>query len=745
MSKKTRNTLALRLVLPLIFIGLFAFNVPHAHAGFVAWLGDKTASGFLWVINLVLYAVFLVAGFSVSVGATMLEFVLDPIAFNGMFNLAAVYDLWRMIRDFFNLFIILMILFIAFATIFQVQAYSYKKLLWHLVLMALLVNFSFPVTRFIIDAANVPMYFFLDSIAPNSATGAGGVISSELFKASDLESKILPGKTPGSTLTFGEVVGKSTMTVQLIQGIIFIFIFGISLVTLAILLFIRVITLLALVIFSPIGFIGTAIPWFSKLANQWWSQLMSNAFFGPTAALMLLVSVKVLQAFKSDEDTMNQLHLIAGNNSISNATKTDLASVVTFAVPLIFIWMSMSVGKSFGVFGANQVIGSAQKFAKSTGRRFSGADKMQRNWKEYRKQREERGNAKFAANNWGTKLGKFQNKKLDQISASRTADSTWKNPLTKLNPGHETAAARQARLRYLNQQRENVDKAAKENLLEHESDSGMKERYKRVQDGKENDKNIKAATIRESISRGIGVDQKDIDWVRKEFGESGGIQSMVTKDVEKRLMEKDPMKLFTKSDGGVDYAEFRKAIQNGKVDREKISTQAWKDANLVRIMNEEKKLDQKFLLDLGKKNKEASDNIAGSINSEIGRMASGRAAIVPGSDEAKALNRLHVMYTAKEGKFHNTADEADKASFFKKADFDAMKNMDEKMLEDHAQHIAENMNPKQFANTMRQLAEDGKDLSTTFRSISGDVGSGSNADNVRSAIKKDPRISTIIS
>ena len=270
--KKKRSVFELRLFLPIFLIGFFIFSAQIAHADSVLmnWLGDKTASAFLYVINLVLYAVFQIAGLTVSLGATLLEFVLNPIAFNGLFNLAAVYNLWRMVRDFFNLFFILMILFIAFATIFQVQAYNYKKLLWQLVLMALLTNFSFPVSRFIIDLANVPMYFFLNSIAPTAGNTVGKTISGNLFSAAELKNVLLPSVSETANIT-----GASDMTNRLLQAVIFIFIFGVSLTVLAVLLLVRAVTLLVLVIFSPIGFIGSAIPWLSSISKKWWDQLLS--------------------------------------------------------------------------------------------------------------------------------------------------------------------------------------------------------------------------------------------------------------------------------------------------------------------------------------------------------------------------------------------------------------------------------------------------------------------------------------
>jgi len=378
-SKRVRVFLGLFFIVSVIFLSDSHIHIARAAATAEGqqrieyykslYTESDSTNVFLWALSLLIYAILHLVSYIVSLGASLLEFVLNPIAFSGLFNLTAIYNLWRMVRDFLNLFFILTILFIAFATIFQVQAYSYKKLLFNLVLMALLTNFSFPVARFLIDVTNVPMYFFLDSLSPNSSTGsAGTALNTTIFKASDITEKILPGSNGES----GEFVvhGVTQQIQDMLLAIVFVFIFGISLIVLAILLFVRALTLLILVIFSPIGFVGTAIPWLNSYAKQWWDNFMKYAFFGPVSALMLLVSANVMTAFNSPtiQDQLKSISTKTGSGSVLGIS---LASSITTMVPVILIWMSISVGQSMGIAGAKAVSGRAEKFIKASGRNVS--------------------------------------------------------------------------------------------------------------------------------------------------------------------------------------------------------------------------------------------------------------------------------------------------------------------------------------------------------------------------------------
>ena len=61
---------------------------------------------------------------------------------------------WPVVRDISNIFFVFILLWIALATIFDVETYSAKKLLPKFIISALLINFSLPIAIFIISLSN---------------------------------------------------------------------------------------------------------------------------------------------------------------------------------------------------------------------------------------------------------------------------------------------------------------------------------------------------------------------------------------------------------------------------------------------------------------------------------------------------------------------------------------------------------------------------------------------------------------
>lgn len=413
-KRKEKYNIAVLFFCAIIF--LVGFSVPSP---VFAWEWTDVLSGavnfigspFLAAINLFLYAILTALGWMLSVAVSTLEWAVNPVSVKAMFELPVIYTLWQMIRDFFNLFFILTLLFIAFATIFQIDSFNYKKTLGKLLLMALLVNFSFPISRFIIDTANVPMYFFMESMFTDQSDKSAKNIVEVSLSASQIKSILLPEFTAKQHLFEG-----STITMNLIIAIVFSFIFFSSLLSLSIAFAIRNVVLLILVIFSAVGFAGMVIPGFRRMASMWWDKLLKNAFFGPAAMLMLLISVKVMENLNaggagSIKDQINANTQSLGAGDLSRAAAA--GSIVI--IPIILIWLAMGVGQYIGAEGA----GMARNWAMKTSLFVTGAAAMRRRYDSFRGEMKKRSDAKYNATNIGTRFGQKAGLKMDEMSAKR--------------------------------------------------------------------------------------------------------------------------------------------------------------------------------------------------------------------------------------------------------------------------------------------------------------------------------------
>lgn len=367
---KTKRKHALFLILSVFLFGSALLVVPQlagvqsVHAAAQA-TADQKGSGGLWSdltgwwndlsinpIKWLLYGFVVVLAWLAQAATAILVWAIDPNYISGpdgVLNSTVIYTLWKFIRDFFNLFFILVLLYTAFTIIFQVAS-NYKQALLKLVLMALLVNFSFPISRFIIDTANVPMYFFAQQAFGGGTASAGTAFSGTILNATKLKEILVP-----------QHLG-NTSSEQLLAAVIFLFLFSMSLLVQSVMLVIRLVALIILVIFSSVGFATSIIPGLSTYSKQWWDNLLKYAFFGPATMLMMLISVRFMQA-KVTEETyvhMNQ----AVFSMTPTAQSSEIASMAMFAVPLVLIWFSIGLANKFSIAGAGTVTSHAKSWGK---------------------------------------------------------------------------------------------------------------------------------------------------------------------------------------------------------------------------------------------------------------------------------------------------------------------------------------------------------------------------------------------
>lgn len=301
-----------------------------------------------WLIlafNSLLYAVFQLMGGLLVIAAKLFDWFVDAKNFNTVITMTSVEEGWRMVRDFLNLFFILVLLFSAFCTIFQVEKYNIKKILLTLVIMALLVNFSFPISRFIIDAGNIPMYYFFQNMS-----GGTGSISKNIFNNANSNGSGEPTGIMKMVFAADKIEGDSSQTLQLIAAILFLFMFALTLLVIAILFVIRMLVLVILIIFSPVGFVAAIFPSFSKYSSDWWEQLFKQSFFGTVMAFMLYLSLMIMQS--SQKAFVGSLAASASTGGMG-IFDTVVVGGVTLAVPIVLLWIGIISAQKIGAVGGS--------------------------------------------------------------------------------------------------------------------------------------------------------------------------------------------------------------------------------------------------------------------------------------------------------------------------------------------------------------------------------------------------------
>lgn len=257
-----------------------------------------------------------------------------------LLDLAIIYEVWAFVRDFLSLAFILVLLFIVFCSIFQIEKFGYKKALLTLVLMALLVNFSYPITRFIVDASNVMMYTFMrnESFGFKSETA-----TIQLADKSYLQNIVVPE---------GKKVGDID-TSKMIMGVVVVFVFVVTLLAVGILLLIRSVVLAILIMFSPVAFVGAIIPSAGGV-KKYWTMLFQYAFFGPLIIFMMAIALKFMEPKNSILDG-----IVKFSEQVTNDPRY-IANIAVIAIPVVIIWIGLGFAQSMSIAGAGAIVGGAR-------------------------------------------------------------------------------------------------------------------------------------------------------------------------------------------------------------------------------------------------------------------------------------------------------------------------------------------------------------------------------------------------
>jgi hypothetical protein len=330
-SKQKQKKAGATVAVLFLAVVLLVFSAKGAHAG----LGDAL----VWAAAKLLTLVLTLVGYLINLAAVIFAWVLDPKIFDSMMKMAAVKNTWTMVRDLLNMAFILVLLFAAFCTVFQVDKWNLKKVWLGVLLNALLVNFSFPIARFFIDISNTIMYALLNNMF-EGAVGGDGIFAS-LLAGSKLANSFAPSKPD---IPF------------LVAAIIFSFIFGMTLMIIAGIFVVRMIALTALVMFSPIGFVGYIFPSTEKFAGQWWDNLIKYCFSGPIMVFVLSVSVAIIKEVQAGQ--FAKFTAIGSKNGTPEMGSW-LGETAFLVIPLVILWYGISAATS-GIAGASTITGKVK-------------------------------------------------------------------------------------------------------------------------------------------------------------------------------------------------------------------------------------------------------------------------------------------------------------------------------------------------------------------------------------------------
>lgn len=599
----------------------------------------------------------------------------------GIMNKESVYNLWAFVRDFFNVFFILILLFSAFATIFQVENFSIRKIFLNILLAALIINFSFPITRFLIDLTNVPMYYFLNAILPGTD---GGQAFTETFL--------------GSTGMSGLQVLSAPDLPRALIALVFTFLFMISLLVLAILFLVRFIALTLLLILSPIGFAASLLPGLQSAGSKWWEKFWQYALFGPSAAFMMLIAMRFQNEIATD-GTVGSFNRVSTPMTAGSGDANILALMGFYIIPLILIWTAIGMANSSSIAGASFVTGLGYGVSKKVGRyvggKVTGYDFVKNAIGTWSKQREAaRSDAKDRM--WSTRLGKWAAGKQNQVVAT--------SGLTK---AQRSDAQARVDVEVAKKVKEAAEKMSELGVAELERISQTGDKYQKAAAAQ---KLVEKAALDMSNAAHAGL----VQGLKNTFGET----STVFRQLNNKLRQYDPVAAFnniTKNADGTPMTEkqkqerLREYINTNEFDSKKLGASSLGNADFMRMLVEEQAVSMKDLEDMARKSDRHKDNIKNSL----GTIASADYAETvdhgpptPWLQNKKKHQMLQEANFNMNGQLNNTltSDSNWRRDVFGKLNKDFGSNMQVSVLQaGHARDIAESINPNKYKEWITSL------------------------------------------
>lgn len=256
-----------------------------------------------------------------------------------------------------NLILVLVLIYIAIATILRLEGHQTKKLLVNFVIVALLVNFAPVICGVIVDAANILMNFFLQQLS-------GGEQIKDTWKG--LLDTVIEGFSWKDGLDFGTraqgvslaplEIAMSLAALTIANTVLFLVLFLFAFIFIA-----RYVAIWILVILSPIAFAFRILPVTKKYWDMWWTQFIQWTIIGLTAGFFLFLAEQFTSVIG---ETTNAIHQV----SPGKVGSAFLPSIV----PIVFYIIALMASVQTSAMGAQAVMGVAKTSGRWLGRKAGG-------------------------------------------------------------------------------------------------------------------------------------------------------------------------------------------------------------------------------------------------------------------------------------------------------------------------------------------------------------------------------------
>ncbi len=348
--KNTRRVVAGLLMLLIILmpiqniLGTPTVSVAHADSDFCSGGGSHPVSDCLSGI-VYLFAVYLPTNFAYATGYLFnisLQIALNSVSYALDFLSIG----WTIVRDIANLSFIFILIYIAYTIIMRAETAGTMKTLAMVIAMALLINFSFFLTRIVIDAGNILAVQFYNAIPLSASmqsplarlTSPSSPVYVKDLTAGIMDAVKVQGILSDSSFTVwrnqnGGANGQNDsfwgnlglLSLVFVSVGIFVSILGFVFLIVGIKFIVRIVVLWLAIIASPLAFAAQAVP--NKTVKGyykiWQNNLVQSSFYPGVFLFLFLIMTFLLKALAGDKgivpDIFAQANALATNPNNQSA------------------------------------------------------------------------------------------------------------------------------------------------------------------------------------------------------------------------------------------------------------------------------------------------------------------------------------------------------------------------------------------------------------------------------------------
>lgn len=305
-----------------------------------------------------------IQGITLALPFIAVELLKMVIALNGTLHLTPLNaDSGEMVkvgfnftRDLANMFFIIILAWIGFATILRLETYQVKKMLPKLILIALLINFIPVICGVIIDISDIVTTSLLSG---GDASGFGKVLINQLPAAD-----IVKGGLDGLTMFIPSQGGITGIVIKSAMGSVFNLVAFFVLMLYVLIFILRIVAIWILIVLAPLAWLGYILPEGKKYWDMWWKQFLQWAMIGIPMTFFLFLSGLVLGGTSIRSTSCPAVDFAEygwGSGILAAIAGPFLCSTLPFIAAIIVLIIGFLASITFSPMGADAVMKAGKK------------------------------------------------------------------------------------------------------------------------------------------------------------------------------------------------------------------------------------------------------------------------------------------------------------------------------------------------------------------------------------------------